>query len=122
MSGMLTRRLTLCAGLVMLGAGSASGQPVVKEYLNYCRTGSLRPCASVRIETEYNASGGTDVRISVQNLGWYGGADDGPLALYQVEIEGRNSSAFSGSASDVSVSTLGGATTGGTFDPSDDRW
>jgi hypothetical protein len=67
---MKKRALLLAAVLPLAGAARAEALPVVNNFGNLCTVtpGSVRACASIKVITDSNGSGGTSVTILVRNL------------------------------------------------------
>lgn len=102
------RRLTSLAAMSM--AFTASARADVKLFQNRCSPGSLRACASLMVTTQLNASGGTDVRISVRNLQGWSSDNTGGSLITRIGIVAPPIAGFSTGL----TMTANGAATAGT--------
>jgi hypothetical protein len=99
--------------LLALGLLAGEAQADVRDWLNYCKAGSLRPCVSVQVETinlQVNGNLVTRVFVRARTIGWVPGYGSGPLALHQVEISSGDYDLFD----NLRVSNFSAQTSGGT--------
>jgi hypothetical protein len=99
-------------GLLVAWAGTEARAENPRSWLNYCKGGSLKTCVSVTVQTIPLAGGGTQVvlRARVEP----GTTSKG--ALYEIDIQGESSFFDGATASNLSVSTVGGATGSGNWE------
>lgn len=83
----MVRSLWLTLSLSLLISSSAESQSV-REFLNYCSTGSIRTCASTRVETIWDpVMGVTRVNLMIRNLqGWLFADNSAGSAITRVAL------------------------------------
>ena len=110
---MVGRVTAVLATLLALGAGEALGDPLYYAFDNYCTSGAMRACVSVRVIATLNATGGTDVTVMMRNEQGSLVDPSGPsYGLWWVKLEGAglgDPCAVDGATCDAAVS-LDGAT------------
>lgn len=85
----MARTLWLTLGLSLVLSSGAESQSA-GEFLNYCSTGSIRTCASTRIETLWDpVAGVTRVNLMIRNLqGWLSADNSRGSTITRVAVTG----------------------------------
>jgi hypothetical protein len=103
-------RSLVIVGLLVAWVGAEARADGPRSWLNYCKGGSLKTCVSVTVATIPLTGGGTQVVVRAR-------VEPGSTgALYEIDIQGESDFFDGMTASDLSVSLIGGATGSGDWE------